>query len=214
VDACGASAFDSFPPVDAQSAQSSGSAGDQTQQSAATVSGSSALIPAEQSKEDSLATGLPVLVDNQLPARVEFNSAKPRGRPFQPGQSGNPLGRPKGSRNRVTQYVEALIEGQGEALGATAVQKALEGDSGLLREMLGRLAPRRNERTIEIDVPRIVTASDARVASTALLAACTGGEISLNEANQFMALLTSHVRLVETADLHTRMATLEKERKT
>jgi hypothetical protein len=206
----------SFPPVvDAQSAQLSRSAVDQAQQSAATVSDSSAPVPAAQPKEDSVVTGLPALVElaAHLPAPLEMDSAKQRGRPFQPGQSGNPLGRPKGSRNRVTQFVEALIEGQGEALGATAVQKALDGDSPMLREMLNRLVPRRHARSIEFDVPKIVTAYDARAASTALLAACTHGDISPTEATQFMGLLTSHVRLVETADLEPRLAALEKERK-
>ena len=34
---------------------------------------------------------------------------QPRGRPFRPGQSGNPRGRPKGARNRLgTQFLEAL----------------------------------------------------------------------------------------------------------
>ena len=34
---------------------------------------------------------------------------QPRGRPFKPGQSGNPRGRPKGARNRLgTQFLEAL----------------------------------------------------------------------------------------------------------
>jgi hypothetical protein len=194
----------SFPPVvDAQSARLSRSAVDQARQSAATDS------------EDSVATGLPALVElaAHLPASLEMDSAKQRGRPFQPGQSGNPLGRPKGSRNRVTQFVEALIEGQGEALGATAVQKALDGDSPMLREMLNRLVPRRRDRSMEFDVPKIVTAADARAASTALLAACTRGDISPNEATQFMGLLTSHVRLVETADYELKLAALEKEQK-
>jgi hypothetical protein len=35
------------------------------------------------------------------------NSAKQRGRPFKPGASGNPYGRPKGSRNKCTR---ALLE--------------------------------------------------------------------------------------------------------
>jgi hypothetical protein len=158
---------------------------------------------------------LPALVRSteQLPAPIEINAAKLRGRPFQPGQSGNPLGRPKGARNKVTQFIEALIDGQGQAIGETALQKALDGDSAMLRAMLDRLAPRHRERAIEFDVAKIVTASDARVASTELLAACTRGEISLNEATQFMGLLTSHVKLVDTADLETRVATLEKERK-
>ena len=34
---------------------------------------------------------------------------QPRGRHFNPGQSGNPKGRPKGARNRMgTQFIEAL----------------------------------------------------------------------------------------------------------
>jgi hypothetical protein len=30
---------------------------------------------------------------------------------FQPGQSGNPAGKPKGARNRTTLAIEALIDG-------------------------------------------------------------------------------------------------------
>jgi ABC-type uncharacterized transport system substrate-binding protein len=35
---------------------------------------------------------------------------------FQPGQSGNPGGRPKGSRNKATLALECLLDGQAEAL--------------------------------------------------------------------------------------------------
>jgi Family of unknown function (DUF5681) len=62
-----------------------------------------------------------------LDRSADHSAQKQRGRPFQPGQSGNPNGRPKGARNRVTRAVEALIDGQGEALGAKAVEKALQG---------------------------------------------------------------------------------------
>jgi hypothetical protein len=42
------------------------------------------------------------------------NSIKQRGRPFKPGASGNPRGRPKGSRNKRTRAVihEAEVSGQ------------------------------------------------------------------------------------------------------
>jgi Family of unknown function (DUF5681) len=199
--------------VDGQSEQSSGSAVDQTQPSAETVSNSTALMPAEPPK-DSVATGLPALVDPTAQLRDPHgtNSAKlKRGRQFQPGQSGNLRGRPKGSRNEVTKFIESLIEGQGEALGATAVQKALDGDSALLREMLHRLAPRRGDR-IELDLPKIVTATDARRASTAVIDACIRSEISPDQALKFQALLDTHVRLAETADLEPRVTALESER--
>jgi len=84
----------------------------------------------------------------------------------------------------------------------------------LLRALLDRLWPRHRERGIEFDVTKIVTASDARAASTALLAATARGQISLNEAAQFMGLLMSHVKLIETAGLEPRVDALEKERKT
>jgi hypothetical protein len=41
---------------------------------------------------------------------------KPHGCPFQPGQSGNPSGRPNGSANKATIAVEALLENEAEAL--------------------------------------------------------------------------------------------------
>jgi Family of unknown function (DUF5681) len=41
---------------------------------------------------------------------------KQPGGQFKPGQSGNPNGRPTGSRNRATLAIEALLEGEGEAL--------------------------------------------------------------------------------------------------
>tara|TARA_R110002074_G_scaffold104113_7_gene224749 strand:+ start:1065 stop:1292 length:228 start_codon:yes stop_codon:yes gene_type:complete len=40
---------------------------------------------------------------------------------------GNP-GKPKGPRHRATQAVEALLEGQHEALTQATIDKALEGD--------------------------------------------------------------------------------------
>jgi hypothetical protein len=44
-----------------------------------------------------------------LPRRV-------RGRPFEKGQSGNPAGRRRGSRNRATLAAAMLLEGESEAL--------------------------------------------------------------------------------------------------
>jgi len=60
---------------------------------------------------------------------------------WKPGQSGNPAGRPKGARSKTTLAVEALLEGQAEALTQKAIEKALEGDGVALRLCLERIAP-------------------------------------------------------------------------
>jgi Family of unknown function (DUF5681) len=139
---------------------------------------------------------------------AENTSEKQRGRAFEPGQSGNPNGRPKGSRNRVTKAVEAL-HGHSEALVGKAVEMALAGDSSMLRALVSSLMPRTRDRTVEFDLPTIETAADARAGSAAVLAACSRGELSPNEATEVMALLSSHVRTIEVAELEMRVTALE-----
>ena len=62
----------------------------------------------------------------------EFDLDSQGGR-FQKGRSGNPNGRPKGSRNKATVIAQALLEGEAEALVGKVVQLALEGDLTCLR---------------------------------------------------------------------------------
>jgi hypothetical protein len=95
-------------------------------------------------------------------------------------------------------------------LGAKALEKALGGDSTLLRALLGTLVPARRERCVQFEVPKIENASDALKASAAVFAACAAGELSPREASEVMALITTHVRAIELAELETRVAALEK----
>jgi hypothetical protein len=142
-------------------------------------------------------------------ANREAEIHKPRGRPFEPGRSGNPNGRPKGSRNRITRALEELIDGKAEALVAKAIAKALEGDSSMLRALLSRTVPAQRARTVELELPSIETAADAPAASAAVLAACSCGEISPAEADAIMTLIKTHVHIIEGADLEARLSALE-----
>lgn len=123
---------------------------------------------------------------------------------------GNDLGgRTPGSRNKVTRAVEALLEGEHEALTRKVVQKALEGDMTAMRLCLDRISPPRKDAPVSFELPRIKTAADTVAASTALLDAVAAGEVTPDEAGRVMALLTSHRALVETGDLEQRIAALE-----
>ncbi len=123
---------------------------------------------------------------------------------------GNRLGGSKtGSRHKVTIAIEALLEGQHEALTKAAIDKALAGDTVALRLCLDRLAPARKDSPVSFDLPSITTAADTVTASSSLLGAVAAGEVTPDEAGRLMALLTAHKALVETGDLEARIAALE-----
>jgi hypothetical protein len=136
-------------------------------------------------------------------------SPKPRGRPFAAGHSGNPNGRPKGSRNKATVLAEQLLDGEMEGLLRKLIEKALGGDTAALRLCLDRVLPPRRGRLVTFELPTIETAKDACAATAAVLAACANGELSPAEAAEFMGLINAHVRIVETAELEARIAALE-----
>ena len=87
---------------------------------------------------------------------------------FEKGTSGNPNGRPKGSRNRSTLAAEALLDGEAEALTRKVIELALNGDLGAVRLCLERLIPARRSRVIQFDLPETSTVEDVVVAYDAL----------------------------------------------
>lgn len=131
---------------------------------------------------------------------------------FAPGQSGNPSGRPKGSRNRSTKALEAIFEGEAEALTRKAIEMALEGDTVALRMCMDRLMPVRKDRPITFTLPEIETAADLTKATKALMQGVADGEITPSEAAELSKLVDAHVKAVEVQDVATRLATLEADR--
>lgn len=139
----------------------------------------------------------------------EITGEQQGGGRFKPGQSGNSSGRPVGARHRTTRAVEALLEGEHEALTRAAIDKALQGDTVALRLCLDRIAPARKDSPINIDLPPVRTVAEAVEASVAVLAAVGAGEVTPDEAGRVMALLTAHRGIVEAGDLEARIAALE-----
>ena len=79
----------------------------------------------------------------------------------------------------------------------------------MVRALVGSLMPRTRDRTVEFDLPPIETAADARAASAAVLASCSRGELTPNEAAAVMALISSLVRTIEVTEFETRVTALE-----
>lgn len=133
-----------------------------------------------------------------------------RGRPFQKGQSGNPAGRPVGSRHSVSLLVESLIQDRAEDVAQAALQAAIDGgDASLLRALLDRLAPARKERPVQVDLPALRSPADGPGIAAALLAKAASGELTPCEAQGLAGLLESYRRQSELADIEARLKALE-----
>lgn len=128
---------------------------------------------------------------------------------FEAGTSGNPSGRPRGARNKTTIAVEALLEGEAEALTRRAIELALDGDTTAMRLCLDRLMPVRKDRPITFELPQIEEAADLPKATSALLHGVAAGEITPSEAAELSRLIDAHVKAIETNDLAQRLEALE-----
>jgi len=133
-----------------------------------------------------------------------------RGRPFKPGQSGNPHGRPVGSRHKTTLAMDALLGGEAEALTRKAISMALGGDTVAMRLCLDRLAPPRKDRPVAFALPAIESTADVVKASAALLQAVASGELTPSEAAELGKLVEAHVRAIELTDVQARLEALER----
>jgi len=125
------------------------------------------------------------------------------------GQSGNPNGRAAGSRNRATLAIEALLEGEGEALTRKAIELAKAGDMQALRLCMDRLAPPRKDSPVAFDLPEIKTLNDAVPAMGALVKAVGRGELTPAEAAELTKMVQAFAKIVETVGLEDRVRKLE-----
>lgn len=141
-------------------------------------------------------------------AEPENSGMKQDGR-FKPGQSGNPAGKPKGARHRATLAVEALLDGEAEALSRKAIEMALAGDGAALRLCLERLLPARRDRPVSFELPKIETAADATKATGAILSAVASGEVTPVEAESVSKIVEAHLKALEASEFEARLSALE-----
>jgi len=141
--------------------------------------------------------------------RAENTAKVQRGKPFEPGNSGNPSGRPRGSRNKVTLAIEALLDGEAEALTRKAIELAKAGDMQALRLCMDRLAPPRRDSPVAFNLPEMTTVSDAVLAMGAVLKAVAEGELTPTEAAELTRMVQAFAKIIETAEFEERVRKLE-----
>jgi Family of unknown function (DUF5681) len=130
--------------------------------------------------------------------------------PFEPGKSGNPAGKLKGTRNRTTMAVEALLDGEAETITRKAIELAKGGDLTALRLCLDRIASPRKDRPVLFELPPVSSAADAAKAAAALLEAVAVGDLTPSEASELGKLIEAYVKALEATEFAERLAKLER----
>jgi hypothetical protein len=132
-----------------------------------------------------------------------------RGRPFAPGQSGNPAGKPKGARHRTTLLAERLMQTDVVEVVQAVINQAKGGDMSAAKLILDRLIPLRKGAAVQLELPEVRTPQDVGGAIAALVRAMAEGQITVDEALTVSHVLESRLRAIETIDLDARLSALE-----
>lgn len=129
-------------------------------------------------------------MNNSEVPETESPSTQPKGGKFEPGQSGNPNGRPKGSRNKSTLAREKIDIA---AVLDVVQEQALAGDRASQRLLLELVVPRAKYPTVSFDLPEKIDTPEALAeASAEIVQQIADGNIPPEQAQVLMSLLKDH----------------------
>jgi len=126
---------------------------------------------------------------------------------FQPGKSGNPSGRPAGSRNK-SNVVAAEFAKEGSEIARVVIAKAKDGDMSAAALVLQRLSP-----PLRAAAEKIVFELNQQAPLTEqfkqIMAAVASGGIDPDIGNMLINCLKTGADLIATEELEKRLAVLE-----
>ncbi|WP_010598679.1 DUF5681 domain-containing protein [Rickettsiella massiliensis] len=111
---------------------------------------------------------------------------------YQPGQSGNPKGKPKGVLNKKTRWLK-LLESHADELVEQAIELAKSGDTNTLRFCLERIIPKAKDSSINLKLPQELDQPKALLEiGNAILRSLAEQEITPDQAKFLMSVLTAY----------------------
>lgn len=140
---------------------------------------------------------------------AENTAEKQRGRPFKKGSSGNPNGKPKGSLNKTTLMMRAMLESEAEKITRKAIDLAKAGDLAAMKLIFERLLPPRKDSPLALHLPKITKAEDVIFAFDSIRAEMADGNITPLEAETLCSLLEYSRKAIETTQLAQKLTALE-----
>ncbi|MDQ8039121.1 MAG: DUF5681 domain-containing protein [Rickettsiella sp.] len=111
---------------------------------------------------------------------------------YQPGQSGNPKGKPKGALNKKTRWLK-LLEFHADELVEQAIELAKSGDTNTLRFCLERIIPKAKDRPVRLNLPQELDQPKALIEiGNTILKGVAEQEITPDQAKSLMSVLTAY----------------------
>jgi hypothetical protein len=172
-------------------------AGEQEAYEGSAAAGEEAYDP---SKEDAVTVG---------DMSDEDTAKAKRGKPFKKGQSGNPTGRPIGTRNKATVAAEKLMEGDVDMLTRGMLELAHRGDIKALRYCLDRIIPPLHKEKIAFELPSIECFEEIPAAIAAIISGVAAGKILHQHADVLMKLIATLQKSFGQTEYEHRLSFLE-----
>jgi hypothetical protein len=105
--------------------------------------------------------------------------------------------------------MEALFDGEAEALTRRAIELGMAGDGATLRFCLERIAPARRDRPVPMTLPKLETTADAIKASSMLVEAAASGDLTPAEAADLGRLVERFYRVAQADEIQRRVEAIE-----
>lgn len=125
---------------------------------------------------------------------------------WKPGQSGNPKGRRRGSKNKATLLRDGIDV---ERILATLATAALKGDVSAARVLLERALPPPRSTYPLVTIPAAKRAATLTETAQAIVRAVASGEVAADVGAALVNALAQTAHVAELDELERRLAALE-----